>query len=80
MKVMDSQQNEVIHVVRPFACCLQMMEVLAVGNVIGRIEQECTFCSPSFAIKDENGETVMRIEGPWLMCPFFNVDFKVNWN
>lgn len=56
------------------------MEVSAPpGQVIGRVEQEWSLCFPSFAIKNHNGETVLRIEGP--MCTFSicgDVEFKVN--
>lgn len=63
-----------------FPCCLQSMEISAPpGNVIGRVEQEWSICFPSFAIKNQNGETVLRIEGP--LCTFSicgDVDFKVS--
>lgn len=86
MKIMDIYRNQVIHLNRPlacsscwFPCCLQSMEVSAPpGNVIGRIEQEWSLCFPSFAIKNHNGETVLRIEGP--LCTFSlcgDVEFKV---
>ena len=115
MRIMDSYQNEVIHLNRPlncgvccFPCCLQVwfpaafllcfssffiiiiiillfatvwvltmtfpfhvhqrlkkMEVCAPpGNLIGTVEQEWSFLTPKFKIKDWNGETVLRIEGP----------------
>ncbi|EEB18126.1 Phospholipid scramblase, putative [Pediculus humanus corporis] len=72
MRIMDSYQNEVIHLNRPlncgvccFPCCLQKMEVCAPpGNLIGTVEQEWSFLTPKFKIKDWNGETVLRIEGP----------------
>lgn len=86
MKIMDTYRNQVIHLNRPlacsscwFPCCLQTMEVSAPpGNVIGRIEQEWSILYPSFAIKNQNGETVLRIEGP--LCTFSicgDVEFKV---
>lgn len=84
---MDIYKNQVIHLNRPlacsscwFPCCLQTMEVSAPpGNVIGRIEQEWSLCYPSFALKNHNGETVLRIEGP--LCTFAlcgDVEFKVS--
>lgn len=87
MKIMDIYKNQVIHLNRPlacsscwFPCCLQTMDVSAPpGNIIGRIEQEWSLCYPSFAIKNQNGETVLRIEGP--LCTFSlcgDVEFKVN--
>lgn len=55
------------------------MEVSAPpGQVIGRVEQEWSICYPSFAIKNQNGEKVLRIEGP--LCTFSlcgDVEFKV---
>lgn len=86
MKVMDIYRNEVIHLHRPlacdsccFPCCLQSMEVSSPpGNVIGTVEQEWTICCPSFAIKNASGETVLRIEGPFLTFSFCgDVEFKV---
>ena len=86
MKIMDIYKNEVIHMNRPlacsscwFPCCLQSMTVSAPpGNVIGTVEQEWSICFPSFAIKNDVGETVLRIEGP--LCTFSlcgDVEFKV---
>ncbi|ALC43799.1 scramb1, partial [Drosophila busckii] len=76
MKVFDNYRTEVIHMYRPlacsaccFPCCLQSMEVSAPpGNVIGRIEQEWSLCTPSFRILNHIGDTVLRIEGPF--CTF----------
>lgn len=55
------------------------MEVSAPpGNLIGTVEQEWSICFPSFAIKNETGQTVLRIEGP--LCTFSfcgDVEFKV---
>lgn len=72
MKVMDAYQKEVIHFYRPlacasccFPCCLQSIEVSSPpGQVIGRIDQEWTLCYPHYSVKNHNGETVLRIEGP----------------
>lgn len=85
MKVMDAYQNEVIHFYRPlacssccFPCCLQSIEVTSSGQLLGRVEQEWTLCYPHYSIKNHNGETVLRIEGP--LCKFScggDVDFNV---
>ncbi|EDW80069.1 uncharacterized protein Dwil_GK24075 [Drosophila willistoni] len=86
MKIFDNFQQEVIHLYRPlacsaccFPCCLQSLEVSAPpGNVIGRIEQEWSICSPSFRILNHIGDTVLRIEGPF--CTFSlcgDVEFNV---
>ncbi|XP_053682934.1 phospholipid scramblase 1-like isoform X2 [Sabethes cyaneus] len=86
MKILDYYQNEVLHFNRPlrcqscwFPCCLQTMEVSAPpGNVIGTVEQDWSIFTPQFSIKDQSGNTVLRIEGPF--CTFSicgDVEFKV---
>uniref|UniRef100_A0A182WKA7 Phospholipid scramblase n=1 Tax=Anopheles minimus TaxID=112268 RepID=A0A182WKA7_9DIPT len=86
MKVLDTFQNEVLHFNRPlrcsscwFPCCLQTMEVTAPpGNVIGYVEQDWSILTPQFSIKDQNGETVLKISGPF--CTFSicgDVEFEV---
>ncbi|XP_055703240.1 phospholipid scramblase 2 [Phlebotomus papatasi] len=86
MKILDIYKNQVMHLYRPlrcqsccFPCCLQTMEVSAPpGNVIGTIEQEWSIFTPQFSLKDQSGETVLRIEGPF--CTFSicgDVEFKV---
>lgn len=48
------------------------------GNTVGFVEQEWSICCPSYAIKDRNGETVLRIDGPlcrWSICG--DVEFKI---
>lgn len=87
MKILDSYKSEVIRLSRPlacqsccFPCCLQSMEVYSFGQVLGSIEQEWTLCMPSYSIKNQNGEKVLRIEGP--LCTFSwccgDVDFNVS--
>lgn len=86
IKIMDTFQNEVLHFSRPlrcsscwFPCCLQTMEVTAPpGNVIGYVEQDWSILTPQFSIKDQNGETVLKISGPF--CTFSicgDVEFEV---
>ncbi|XP_055912918.1 phospholipid scramblase 1-like isoform X2 [Eupeodes corollae] len=86
MRIFDNYKNEVIHLSRPlacdsccFPCCLQTLEVSAPpGNLIGSIEQEWSICSPSFKIKNQRDETMLRIEGP--VCTFSlcgDVEFQV---
>lgn len=88
MRIFDIYKNQVLHLNRPlacssclFPCCLQKMEVSAPpGNVIGSIEQEWTLCCPSFALKSQNGETVLRIEGPLFTSTCCgDVEFKVKY-
>uniref|UniRef100_A0A182NM01 Phospholipid scramblase n=1 Tax=Anopheles dirus TaxID=7168 RepID=A0A182NM01_9DIPT len=86
MKILDTFQNEVLHFNRPlrcsscwFPCCLQTMEVTAPpGNVIGYVEQDWSILTPQFSIKDQNGDTVLKISGPF--CTFSicgDVEFEV---
>lgn len=87
MKIMDIHKTQVLHLYRPlrcdsccFPCCLQAMEVSAPpGNVIGTVEQNWSIFKPSFDLKDQSGNTVLKIEGP--LCTFSlcgDVEFQVN--
>lgn len=55
------------------------MEVSAPpGTVVGTVEQDWSICCPSFSIKNPNGDTVLRIEGPFCtMSICGDVEFKV---
>lgn len=86
MKVLDLYSNEIIHFHRPlrcsgcwFPCCMQSIEVSSPpGQVIGRVDEEWTCWFPNFKIKNQNDETVLRIEGP--CCTFSccsDINFKV---
>lgn len=86
MKIMDIHKTQVLHLSRPlrcdsccFPCCLQNMEVSSPpGNVIGTVEQNWSILYPSFDLKDQSGQTVLKIEGP--LCTFSlcgDVEFKV---
>lgn len=86
MKVMDLYNNEIIHFNRPlactgccFPCCLQSIEISAPpGQVIGRVAETWTCWYSNFAIKNQNDETILRIEGPccnWSCCK--DINFKV---
>eukprot|EP00092_Neocalanus_flemingeri_P021971 GFUD01023828.1.p1 GENE.GFUD01023828.1~~GFUD01023828.1.p1 ORF type:complete len:332 (-),score=107.04 GFUD01023828.1:184-1179(-) len=76
MNIMDNQGQDVMLLVRPlrcqaccFPCCLQELEVHSPpGTVIGYVEQEWSIFYPKFVIKDEEGEPVMKIEGPFCVC------------
>lgn len=86
LQITDAHHQEVIHLSRPLRCdscccpcCLQVLEVSSPpGNVIGTVEQDWSIFSPSFSIKNEAGETVLKIEGP---CCTFSicgaVEFKL---
>lgn len=61
------------------------MEVSAPpGNVIGTIEQEWSIF-PKFKVKDESGDVVLKIEGPFFPCSCcgtdvnFEVKIKNEW-
>ena len=63
-----------------FFCCLQKLTVHDnFGNILGYITQQWSLLRPLFKIKNANGETVLRIEGP--VCTFSmcgsDVKFKV---
>lgn len=48
------------------------------GNVIGTVEQNWSIFTPSFDLKDQTGQTVLKIEGP--LCTFSmcgDVEFQV---
>ena len=65
LTITDIQGQEVIHLYRPLRCCLEELEVSSPpGTVIGKVDQKWSFC-PKFVIKDQLGEPVLRIEGPW---------------
>ncbi|EDV39851.1 uncharacterized protein Dana_GF10228 [Drosophila ananassae] len=87
MKILDNFQNEVLHLRRPFRCeilccfpsCMNAVEVSAPpGQVIGTVEQVCTFLRPKFNIRNSFGDIVLRIEGPLCPCKCFSdTNFKV---
>lgn len=76
MNILNNQMQEVMHLVRPlrcqaccFPCCLQELEVHSPpGTVIGTVEQEWSIFYPKFVIKDESGEPILRITGPFCGC------------
>lgn len=89
MRILDSHKKELIHVSRSLACtlpcspiCRQSMEVSSPpGKVIGTIQQEWTVFENNFKIKNQTGETVLRIEGPLLTanCCCEDINFNVSW-
>jgi len=76
MNILNNQMQEVLHLVRPlrcqaccFPCCLQELEVHSPpGTIIGTVEQEWSIFYPKFVIKDERGEPILRINGPFCGC------------
>ncbi|KAL3290075.1 hypothetical protein HHI36_023444 [Cryptolaemus montrouzieri] len=86
MRILDNFGTEVIHLHRPlacqsccFPCCLQSMEVFSPpGNLVGTVEQDWSLWCPSYSIKNQNGDTILKIDGP--CCTFGcyrDVEFKV---
>uniref|UniRef100_A0A6M2CS89 Phospholipid scramblase n=1 Tax=Rhipicephalus microplus TaxID=6941 RepID=A0A6M2CS89_RHIMP len=86
IKLTDNAGNEVIHLQRDlrcssccFPCCLQKLEVSSPPYTpIGYVAQEWSICVPKFRVENAEGETVLRIEGPfctWSICG--DVEFKV---
>lgn len=86
MEIKDNFGHEVIHLYRPlrcqsccYPCCLQRLEVSSPpGNLVGTVEQEWSIIHPTFSVKDEAGNTVLKIKGPF--CTFSicgDVEFEV---
>ncbi len=86
MVIKDNNDQEVMYLDRPlrcqsclYPCCLQSLDVQAPpGNTIGTVEQVWSLCSPRFDIRDQNGDVVLTIEGPWLTYSICgDVEFQV---
>jgi len=87
MVICDLQGTEVINLFRPSYCLSNLLplqnrklEVQASsGSVIGFVQQNWILCHPSFAIKDERGETIFTIEGDnnWSGCFSGSGDFAI---
>ncbi|CAG7822032.1 unnamed protein product [Allacma fusca] len=84
--IRDSQEREVIHLSRPFACgsclcpcLLQSIDVEAPPGIpVGRVVQDWSMCIPQFRVLDASGETVLRIKGPcftFSLCG--SVEFQI---
>ncbi|XP_037074462.1 phospholipid scramblase 1-like, partial [Pollicipes pollicipes] len=75
IRVLDSQQHEVLHLSRPLRCqgcccpcCLQELEVTAGGQVIGLVKEEWAFLRPKLTVMRPDGTPVLRIGGPICQC------------
>jgi len=51
-----------------FPCCLQTLEVTSSGTRLGSVDQMWSICKPYYKIRDANGNTVLKIVGPF--CTF----------
>ena len=51
-----------------------------VGNIVGKVKQECSMLPPKFSVLNANDEVVLEIHGPaCMLCPAFcEVNFEVN--
>lgn len=87
MKVLDNNQQEVMHFHRPFACdnclpcCLQELEVSAPpGNVVGFVKQDWTWCYPNYTLYAADKTTpILKIKGPFCTtsCCGEDIEFEV---
>lgn len=83
VKVLDLYRNSVIYFNRSVSCLLQTIEVSSSpeGQVIGSIREGLAWWGECYKIKNRNGETVLRIEGPSCLCSCgSNINFKVNFD
>ncbi|XP_071640854.1 phospholipid scramblase 1 isoform X2 [Temnothorax longispinosus] len=74
----DRNQQEILHMVRPFAKCCQLptLEVHFGGTLLGSVTQEWSFLRAKFYIRDAFGQPVLMIKGPSaVLCSdsFFEV-------
>ncbi|KAK6024376.1 Scramblase, partial [Ostertagia ostertagi] len=91
MHILDNFQNEVLRITRPFKCwgggcggifagidcCSYECSIEAPpGNVIGSVVQRRACCASSFDVKDDGGQLVLTIDGPFIACGR-NVEFPV---
>ncbi|CAG0897998.1 unnamed protein product [Cyprideis torosa] len=85
MKILDNTLQPVMTLERPLACdscccpcCLQTMDVLCQGQLVGSISQNWSIF-PNLSVKDAAGNVVLKIEGPLCTCSFNcgDVDFFV---
>ncbi|KAG6458826.1 hypothetical protein O3G_MSEX011072 [Manduca sexta] len=86
LRVTDSRGSEVMRIHRPYACTarvlpcqLQRLEVFAPpGQRIGTIEQQWTVVKPLYLVRNEEGEVVFWIKGPYVTISCFkDVKFSI---
>jgi uncharacterized protein YxjI len=78
IKIKDISGREVIHLSRPFACCLHSIEVFAPPRQLAGSVEQWSICPPQFVVKDAQGTVVLEIKGPF--CTFSlcgSVDFQI---
>ncbi|XP_063698104.1 protein spaetzle 5-like [Culicoides brevitarsis] len=86
MSIIDVQHHqEVIHISRPFRCglfcfneCKHEIEIFSQGVAIGSVRQNFSWFYPNFSVKNEVGETVLKITGPCIQASCGgDVDFSI---
>lgn len=85
MSILDNNQKEVIHFVRPLRCsdwccfcCLQELEVQSPpGTTIGWVRQDFSFIFPMFSILNAERETILKMKGPCWTCKWCDVEFQI---
>jgi hypothetical protein len=74
--------TEVIRISREFKCCagccwfasccdscsFEVVVEAPVGNIAGFVKQKSSFIKASYDILDEDGEVVVKVEGPCFIC------------
>lgn len=95
MHITDNMGQEVIRVNREFKCCagwnccagmnccaMEITVEAPVGEVIGSIKQECSFCAPTYGVYDKDGNRILGIEGPVCFCQAIccptDIDFNIS--
>ncbi|OXA52349.1 phospholipid scramblase 1 isoform X2 [Folsomia candida] len=86
LTIRDANDQDVITFSRPlacglccFPCCLQSIAVYApLGQLAGTVEQEWTWWTPKFTVKNWDGVDIFKIVGPCctLAC-FSDVEFQI---
>lgn len=77
MQVKDlDTKSEILEVERPWqfavgsckCCCYQQATIVSGGHRLGRIEETCFFCVPSFKTYDDQGKHTYTIHPPTCCC------------
>lgn len=87
MSIVDWREMEVIYIHRPLVgcgpCCVPCsppsISIDAPrGNILGTVQEECSFIGYHFKVNDASGNVVLRIKGPFTeSCCFGEVEFRV---
>ncbi|XP_026730695.1 phospholipid scramblase 2-like isoform X2 [Trichoplusia ni] len=86
LRVINSQGAEVMRIHRPYSCTsrvlpcqLQRLQVYSPpGQLIGSVEQQWTAIKPTYLVKNDNGDHVFWIRGPYITLSCFrDVQFQI---